>query len=309
MGRFLRRLVIAGVAVPGLFVGAVGVAAALPSTAGRAGAHASSVVPATATAIEPAVKEGTRTAILSIDPPAAQSSSTLVTIVASVTGKGAGPAPTGSVTFGYDTAGQASGGPTSGVLGTATLNEGEATFTTSAGELPSGGPQNGSITITAIYGGDHFNTPSRAFMIYFVTTSCPATSWPFASAGFPNVTAGGPEGYYVGQSNGWFTLYVTHPVGSKVIFSGTVTATDGLILDLSSVKDEGDDSVTLVGSSKLEFSMDNGGDLDGFTFYAGCGSAITFQLSIAGTAASSSQIFLGATGRNPALNPVVLVRR
>jgi hypothetical protein len=146
-------------------------------------------------------------------------------------------------------------------------------------------------------------------MIYFVTSTCPATAWPAASAGFPNVTAGGPEGYYVGQSNGWFTLYVTHSTGSKVIFSGSVAATDGLVLDLSSVKDEGDDSVTLVGSNKLEFSMANGGDLDGFTFYAGCGSAITFQLSVAGTAAPPSEIFLGATGTHPAVNPVVLVRR
>ncbi len=246
--------------------------------------------------------------ILSIYPPAAQSSSTPVTVVASVTGKGMGPAPTGSVTFGYYTVGQANGGPTSGVLGTSPLNDGEATYTTSAGQLPTGGPQNGSITITAAYSGDHYNRASHGSMIYLVTGTCPATSWPAASAGFPQVTAGGSKGYYLGQSNGWFTLYVTHPIGSKVTFSGTVVSTGGLIFDVSSTKDEAGDTVTLAGSNELEFNMVNGGDLDGFTFYAGCGSMITFQLSVAGTTAPTSQIFLGATGIHPAQNPVVLVR-
>ena len=271
MGRLLRRFLITGVVVPGLFVGVVVAAAALPSTAGSSSESATSATPAvtqrvatshrqpktngtsavpnvalsssfaTASAKEKtkkSAKEGTRTAIISINPPTAQSSSTSVTIVASVTRKGMGPDPTGSVTFAYYTVGQANGGPMSGVLGVSPLSDGEAMYTTSAGQLPPGGPQNGSITITASYSGDHFNRASSASMIYFVTASCPATRWPAASSGYPHVTAKGAEGDYIGQSNGWFTLYVTHPGPPVVVFTGTIEST-GLILDLSSTKDEG----------------------------------------------------------------------
>jgi hypothetical protein len=337
--RLLGRFVVTAVAVPGLFVGVVVAAAALPSTAGSPAESAtvarpasvvhrvptshqaatntasaapkvtvsSSFAPSISTAGVRAVKERTRTEIVSVNPPAAQNSSTAVTIIASVTGKGAGPAPTGSITFAYYTVGQANGGPTSGVLGSSSLNGGEATYTTSAGHLPLGGPVNGSITLTATYRGDHFNKASRASIIYYVTGSCPATSWSSASAGFPYVTARGPEGFYIGQSNGWFTLYVTQPGPQTVDFTGTIEST-GLILDLSSTKDEVPDYVELQGSSILNFGLVDHSDLDGFTFFAGCGSTITFNLSIGGVTAPSSEIFLGAAGGHPAQNPFVLTR-
>ena len=360
MGRTLRRIFIAAVAVPGLSVGAVFAAAALPGTSGgnwqsattptfsamkqvplsngqsRASgdpktdgasivqnaapsfsfASAAAKAPANATEMNKgAAKRGTRTMILSINPLAGQGASTSAAIVALVTARGAGPAPKGTVSFGYYTLGVANGGATSGVLGASALTGGEATFTTTAGQLPVGGPQNGSITITASYSGDHFYKGSQASIIYYATASCTSASWPAASEGFPQVSAGDPEGYYIGQSNGWFTLYVTHPIGTRVIFSGTVVAgpsgkhyTDGLLLDVSSTKDERPDTVTLVGSNKLEFRMANGGDLDGFTFYAGCGTTMRFRLSIAGSAVPSSEVFLGASGGHPAQNPFVFKR-
>lgn len=345
MRRSLRRLLITAVALPGLFVGVVVAAAALPSTAGgpaesvrtatpssiqriptsqrepktnqpktntqspvrNVGVSSSSTTATPTVKNKKSAKQGTRTTIVSINPPAAQKSTTSVTIVASVAGKGTGPAPTGSVTFAYYTVGLANGGPTSGVLGTSPLIGGEATFTTSAGQLPLGGPANGSITITASYGGDHFNRASHASIIYNVTASCPATSWPASSGGFPHVTVGGPEGYYLGQSNGWFTLYVTQPGPSTVDFTGTIKST-GFILHLTSTKDEGQDYVALQGSSALKFRLIDHGDLDGFTFFAGCGSTITFQLSIAGGSAPTSEIFLGAAGGHPLQNPIVLTR-
>jgi hypothetical protein len=339
VGRLVRRSLITAVAVAGLFVGVVVAAAALPTTAGspsksasaatpsviqraptlprqsttngtstvRNVAVSSSFSPATSTESKGSVKERTRTAIVSIDPPAAQSSSTPVTIVASVTGKGSGPAPAGSVTFAYYTLGLANGGPKSGVLGNSLLSGGDATYTTSAGQLPLGGAQNGSITITASYGGDHSNRASRASIVYYEAASCPATSWPAASGGLPHVTVKGPQGYYIGQSNGWFTLYVTQPGPAKVDFTGTVKST-GLILNLSSTKDEGKDYVKLQGSNTLKFRLVDHSDLDGFTFFTGCGSTITFDLSIGGVAATSSEIFLGATGGHPAQNPVLLTR-
>jgi len=95
VGRFLRRSLITAVAASGLFVGVVVAAAALPTTTGRTldSARSATVSPSLArpsAAIKSlgATKEGTRTTILSIYPPAAQSSSTPVTIVVSVTGKG-----------------------------------------------------------------------------------------------------------------------------------------------------------------------------------------------------------------------------
>jgi hypothetical protein len=121
------------------------------------------------------------------------------------------------------------------------------------------------------------------------------------------VLAKGPEGYYIGQSNGWFTLYVTQPGPQTVDFTGTIEST-GLILDLSSTKDEVPDYVELQGSSILNFGLVDHSDLDGFTFFAGCGSTITFNLSIGGVTAPSSEIFLGAAGGHPAQNPFVLTR-
>jgi hypothetical protein len=76
---------------------------------------------------------------------------------------------------------------------------------TMVGTVPSGGP-NGAITITAVYSGDPFNATSTAQITYYVLASCSEGQWPAATNGYPGVVAGSPTGYYIGQSNGWFTV-------------------------------------------------------------------------------------------------------
>jgi hypothetical protein len=251
----------------------------------------------------------THTSIVETSPPATGPGDT-VTIVAQVKQPcNCEPAPTGTVIFTYYTEGDANQGPISGSVGSAPLvsvpDVGiEASITTR--ELPAGGPQNGSITINATYEGDSFNAGSYGGIPYFVLEGCNIGSWPNDTQGYPNVNAGGPEGYYIGQEDGgWYEVKVTHPSVGNVTFSGTVKTgpagkdyTDGLLLDLSSLKDEGDDNVALVGSNEITFTLVNGGDVDGFSFYAGCGSYLHFTLDIGKVPvkAQKNQIFVGING-------------
>jgi Bacterial Ig domain len=206
------------------------------------------------------------------------------------------PAETGTVTFTWYTIGAANQGPESGTIGTAPVIDNEATIT--ASDLPVGGPQNGSITINAIYNGDANYASSIADTEYYVLNNCGVGQWsPSDSSGNPTITGGGTEGYYIGQSNGWYTMNVTQPA-KKAVFTGTVT-TNGLILDLSSIKDGTKDTVSLVGSNELQFKIINHGEIDGFSFYAGCGHSLAFTLDLGPTAktavaAKKGQIFLGA---------------
>jgi hypothetical protein len=250
---------------------------------------------------------GTKTKIIETDPPATGPGDT-VTIVASVTQPSdSAPAPTGTVTFTYYSVGVAN--PTTGTVGSAPLelntvqNVMEATITTR--ELPAGGPQNGSIVINATYDGDSYNAATNGQINYYVLEGCNLGSWPNSAVGYYPVQSGGPEGYYIGENNGVFDVSVTHPTVGKVTFTGTVKTgpsgkdyTQGLILDVSSTKNEDTDDVKLIGSNELKFKMVNGGDVDGFTFYAGCGSYVDFSLYIGKTPvkAKNSQIFVGVNG-------------
>jgi hypothetical protein len=236
----------------------------------------------------------TRVTIVEEDPPATGPGD-VATFVAEVKDTGGGGAPSGgSVTFTYYTVGLANQGPVTGSLGSAPLSGGEASLTTAPGTLPVGGPANGSVTINATYIGDTNDAASNSSIPYYVLLGCTLGPWPSVSNGYPSILAGGPEGYYIGQSNGWYTVYMTQPTGGVVTFTGTVT-TNGLILDLSSLKNETRDKVTLEGSSEITFKMVNHGALDGFTFYAGCGSQLDFTLNIGKppVAATKKQIFLG----------------
>ena len=183
-------------------------------------------------------------------------------------------------------------------------NSGEASLSTYYPSSPcdAGGPNNGSLILNATYTGDTNDAASNGSIEYYVLEGCTLGQWqPTAlSNGYPSILAGGPEGYYIGQSNGWWTLYVTQPTSSVVRFSGTVTTSNGsfngLLLDLTSTKNEGKDKVTLDGSSEITFKLVNHGDLDGFSFFAGCGNDLHFTLNIGKPAAPAQkkQIFLGA---------------
>jgi hypothetical protein len=251
--------------------------------------------------------QGTITKILSENPEAA-SPSIPVTFVAQVSPKGHGPAPTGSVTFTwYRTGGKAGGGSLTGTIGTASLSEGAqgdtATITTKPGDLEAG-VVDGSITITATYSGDSSNASSAAEIIYYVQATCDEGQWPSVSSGLPTLdSTGTPTGYYVGQSNGNFAVYVAGTAN----YQGYIK-TNGLILNLSAIKDKKVDWFQLKGEHVIQFAVTDKGHLDGFGFYAGCGSKISFNLKMEGGKAPLDKIFLGNPTSNATKNPVVLTR-
>jgi hypothetical protein len=245
----------------------------------------------------------TTTTFLGENPPAA-SPTTEVTFTVGVTASGGGPAPTGTVSFTWTKTN--GGGATSGPVGTgsATLDGNSQAQIT--GTLPAGG-QNGSITITAVYSGDAFNNTSTAQIIYWVLANCSEGQWPHATNGYPDVVAGSPTGYYIGQSNGWFTVTAVNPSATSVNFIGSIK-TNGLLLDVSSTKNELGDKVTLRGSTKIRFTFHDNGYLDGISFYAGCGFQVTFDLNISGAPAPKNQIFLGNPTTHAKANPLQLIR-
>jgi len=252
----------------------------------------------------------TTTQIVEENPPAA-SPNTPVTFTAEVTAKAGKPVPTGTVTFTwYRTGGAKNSGPLTGTIGTAplvvTAAGNTASYTTKPGDL-SAGVVNGSVKITATYSGSATDSSSDASIMYYVQAICYEGQWPSVSNGIPTVTSvGTPEGYYIGQSNGWYTLYVSSQPPT-VSFTGYIK-TNGLILYLSPTKDKAVDHFTVMGPNQVKFSIKDHGHLDGFTFYAGCGSSLTFNLKINGVAAPKNMIFLGNPTSNATKNPVVFTR-
>jgi hypothetical protein len=272
--------------VLGVTLGALAMAPASVSAAqrGASSARLASYVKSDTVAV-------TTTTFLREDPPAT-SPTVAATFEVNVAAKGTGPAPTGTVSFTWTTTN--GNGAKSGPVGSgsATLNGNDNA--TISGFLPSGG-KNGSMVITASYSGDSSNAASTGQVEYFVESDCYQGAWPAVVNGFPNVVAGDPTGYYIGQSNGWFTLLVVNPANSKTTFTGQIS-TDGLFLDLSGIKNEKHDKVVLRGPGGIHYILNDNGYLDGFTFFAGCGSAISFnKLLIDGVAASTSQVWLGSS--------------
>jgi hypothetical protein len=261
----------------------------------------------------------TTTAIVSEDPPVA-SLSTAVTFIARVRPESAGPALGGDVTFTYKTTGLPA---VNGTLGTAPVDANdEAQITTSAGDLP----VVGVYTITATYSGDTNYTASHGSVIYDVDSPCDTGAWPDSTSGYPQVHPGSALGYYIGQSNGWWTLYTARPEGGKPganekftgrIVTNAAQPTGGEsgagIMDISSTKNGPKDIVRLASSNVLTFTLYTHEALNGFTFFAGCGSKLTFNLKVGVHAAPApvSEIFLGGnpnTTTNPTANPVVFTR-
>ena len=246
--------------------------------------------------------EATKTAIVYDYPPVA-SASVPVTFAAEVTTEDHGPAPTGIITFAWykpeDKAGQ---GPLTGTIGTAPLSAGRGTLTTQPGDLPAG--VDGSITITAIYSGDSSNASSAGAIFYLLQRTCDEGQWTPVSNGIPVVTSpGNTKDYYIGQSNGWFSVYVS----GTAKFTGYIK-TNGLILYLSSTRDKSADHFLIKGKNAFAYSITDKGHVYGFSFYPGCASRISFHLDINGAKAPTSVIFLGNPPTNATKNPVVLTR-
>jgi hypothetical protein len=250
----------------------------------------------------------TVTSMVSEEPPAASPTTTVTFIASVLRGNGQQTPAGGTVSFTwYRTGGQAGGGPKSGSFGTVSLSGEYATLTTSHLEAAT---VNGAEIVTATYNGDSNDATSEGQIQYYVESSCAETAWPSETDGLPKVTSNGsntPNGYYIGQSNGWFSLYVSEHAASTVSFTGTIS-TPGLILDVSPTKNKPADSFKVSGGGKLVFNMPTKGGLDGFEFFAGCGTTLKFDLNISGKAISAKKIFLGSAKSVASSNPFTLHR-
>lgn len=244
---------------------------------------------------------------LAANPPAS-SPGDAVTYTATVSDPAEATTPTGSVTFTYQVTGTGAG-HTVYVLGTSAL-QGLQTGTAVASitltpdapppSVNGGAPlPNGAVIISAAYGGDATFAAATGDTTDFIQAGCKTGAWPQQTEGYPAVFSYYPEGYYIGQVNGWWSIYATHPADGKVVvFSGTVK-TNGDLIDLSAVKEEPTDVVTLKGGNKVIFTFKNHSLVDGLTFYAGCGSKLSFKTMIDGAKAPTAAANLG----NPTTNP------
>jgi Bacterial Ig domain len=241
-------------------------------------------------------------------PPAADTT-TDVTFSVQVTAAGGGPTPTGNVTFTWT---KTNGGPntTTGTIGVSPLDSnGDATI---SGTFPGGGGQGGYLTVTATYSGDPFNKSSFADTVYYVIKGCYTGAFPADTNGQTVPLAKtSTQGYYIGQSNGFFTLFVVNPTGKETKFVGSVT-TNGPLIDFAPLKAEHYDTFEVrIGKtySKLDFNIKDFGFVTGFTFFPACGTYVSFSLDINGSPAKKSKIFLGVNDVNPATKTVDVTRK
>ena len=249
---------------------------------------------------------------VSANPPASAPTDA-VTYTATVSDPGAtspnvATTPTGSVDFTYQVTGTGPG-HTVYDLGTVPLQglqtgTAVASITITPASPPAsvnGGAAlpDGTVVITAAYSGDATFAANTTTTSDLIEAGCHTGPWPQQTSGYPEVFARYPEGFYIGQVNGWWSLFATHPAdGQAVIFSGSIKTT-GQVLDVTTIKAESNDTVTLKGSTKILFDFRNRSLLDGVTFYAGCGAKLTFKTMINGTKATSAEANLG----NPTSNP------
>jgi hypothetical protein len=250
----------------------------------------------------------TVTSMVSEEPPAAAPTTTVTFIASVLRGNGQQTPAGGTVSFTwYRTGGEAGGGPKSGSFGTVALDGEYATMTTSHLDAAA---VNGAEIVTATYNGDSNDGTSEGQIQYYVESSCAETAWPSETEGLPKVTSDGtntPNGYYIGQSNGWFSVYVSEHAAAAVSFTGTI-GTPGLILDTSPTKDKAGDTFKVSGGNRLVFSMPTKAGLDGFQFFAGCGTTLTFTLDMGGKAASAKKIWLGTARNQAPSSPLTLHR-
>jgi hypothetical protein len=250
----------------------------------------------------------TTTTIIADNPPASTPKDSVTFIAEVLFASGQSSPKFGTVSFTwYKTAGAKGGGPTSGSIGTTSLSDGEATITTK-NQLPTA-LTNGSIRVTASYSGTASTAASYSEITYYSLAKCSEAAWPNNVQGDPNIASNGtntPNGFYIGESDGWYQFY-TSTQNAPTTFTGSIT-TNGLILDASPLKNKSSQYFKVTSDDKVSFDFRDGIDgLNGFTFFAGCGSNLRIRLVMNGKLATSKQIFLGVNEHHSA-NPVVIKR-
>lgn len=151
---------------------------------------------------------------------------------------------------------------------------------------------------------------------------CPTGHVATAVDGNPGVRAGATEGFYVFHDRQGYEIKVTHPraattpgetkeairTADKLVFAGRLTASRGFA-KLDRVKLEGGDFATESADHKtITFRFTNFGGIDGFHAYGDCSAAVKVDLAIAGTKATTAQVFLGKNKADPTSVPFTIDR-
>jgi hypothetical protein len=269
--------------------------AALALFGGILGAMAVTAQPASAL-------NSTQTVIISAQPSFGADPTETVTLIVQVSVPGGGPTPTGNVDFSAEVKGQQG---TLQSLGSpqALDSNGQVVFQIPPGTLA---PQ--EYELFASYEGDGVDAPSTGDTPYYIMSTCNLGLFDPSTQGVPIVHPDDTEGYYIGQSNGEWQLFTakpdftgTHHKGGD-IFSGTIT-TDGRFVNVASVRNESQDRVTETSPNLIRFRLHTHLSVDEISFFSVCGSTVTFNLSINGVPATTTQIFLGNPASNPATSP------
>jgi hypothetical protein len=131
---------------------------------------------------------------------------------------------------------------------------------------------------------------------------------PATVQGNPNVRAGqAGDAYLFHDASGW-KLRVTHPGTTRVVVSGTVTATRGISHVTPAHLEKGDAFSVSGDGHTLSFRMVNVGHLDGLDFTAECSHAMRVNVRVNGHGASTRQVFLGAHRVHPTSVPFTIER-
>lgn len=131
---------------------------------------------------------------------------------------------------------------------------------------------------------------------------------PAAVQGNPNVKAGqAGVAYLFHDSQGWH-VRVTHPGGSKVLVTGSITATRDISHVRATHLERGDAISVSKDGHTLSFRMTNVGHLDGVDFTAECSHALRVNVKVNGAGASTKQVFLGARRVHPTSVPFTIER-
>jgi hypothetical protein len=142
------------------------------------------------------------------------------------------------------------------------------------------------------------------------SASASAAPWTGAAdSGFPVVHSHSAEAYSIGVNGDHWQLYVTHPLpATGVSFTGTIIIDAGSFTHVHGLKLETPDTYTNSGTV-LTFNLENFGRVDGLAFTTpSTADLIVFDLNIAGSPATTSQILLGTTDTPATTSPVVIPR-
>ena len=209
----------------------------------------------------------------------------------------------GSVVFNVDS------GPNVGKTFTGTTDSsGNTTFTYS--DSGGAGTDSVSATYTDAHGVVEKATASVTWGGSCSTGSCCFTgSWPSEVTGYPKLHAHFPQGLYIGQVNGVWSVYGTHKGSDGQVYRGTIT-TDGTFGDIGQFKFDGRDTVALTepAANEIKFRFINRGYLDGIAFTPMCGSEVSLAITVNGSPASPGQIFLGAGSTHPSSSSLSFTR-